>query len=186
MYYIISLWLPIIASAVFVFVLSSIIHMVLKYHAGDYQPLPDEKKVLDALRPFTVPPGEYSFPYAADSKEMGSSQYLEKLKNGPVGMVTFFKNEPFNMGKQLLTWFIYLLVVALFSGYISLVALGKSADSIMVFRVVSTTAFMGFGLALTQDAIWYGRSWKTTGKNLFDALLYALVTGGTFCWLWPV
>ena len=35
-----SLWLPIVLSGVLVFVASSLIHMVLGYHKGDYRALP--------------------------------------------------------------------------------------------------------------------------------------------------
>jgi len=37
-----ALWLPILLSAVIVFVASSIMHMVLPYHRNDYGQLPDE------------------------------------------------------------------------------------------------------------------------------------------------
>ena len=45
-----ALWLPIILAAVIVFIASSILHMVLPYHRGDYKKLPDEDKVSAALR----------------------------------------------------------------------------------------------------------------------------------------
>ena len=41
-----ALWLPILLSAVIVFVASSLMHMLLKYHQGDYRQLPDEDKIL--------------------------------------------------------------------------------------------------------------------------------------------
>ena len=40
-----ALWLPILLSAVIVFVASSIIHMVLPVHRGDYRKLPEEDRV---------------------------------------------------------------------------------------------------------------------------------------------
>ena len=45
-----ALWLPIVLSAVIVFVASSIMHMLLPYHRSDYKALPDEDKILPALR----------------------------------------------------------------------------------------------------------------------------------------
>ena len=89
-----SLWLPILLSAVFVFVVSSIIHMVLTYHKNDFQKMPDEDKVMAALREFKLPPGEYHFPYAQNHKEMDAPGYAEKLKNGPVGLMTVMENAP--------------------------------------------------------------------------------------------
>jgi len=49
-----ALWLPILLSAVIVFVASSIIHMLLPIHKSDYRKLPDEEKVMDAT-PFAPP-----------------------------------------------------------------------------------------------------------------------------------
>jgi len=45
-----ALWLPILLSAVIIFVASSIMHMLLRYHASDYSQLPDEDNILSALR----------------------------------------------------------------------------------------------------------------------------------------
>lgn len=39
-----ALWLPILLSAVIVFVASSIIHMAIPIHKNDYRQLPDEDK----------------------------------------------------------------------------------------------------------------------------------------------
>jgi hypothetical protein len=55
----------------------------------------------------------------------------------------------------------------------------------MVFRVVGTTAFMGYALGLWQMSIWYKRSAVTTLKSTFDGLVYACLTAGAFGWLWP-
>ena len=57
-----ALWLPILLSSVIVFVVSSVIHMALPWHKSDYPPIPNEDKVMDALRPFAIPPGDYMVP----------------------------------------------------------------------------------------------------------------------------
>ena len=57
-----SLWMPIVLSAVGVFVVSSISHMVLKLHKNDYAKLPDEDAVRAAMRSAGVRPGNYRFP----------------------------------------------------------------------------------------------------------------------------
>jgi hypothetical protein len=54
-----------------------------------------------------------------------------------------------------------------------------------VFRFVGTAALLGYSLALAQHSIWYMRNWITTLKSMFDGLVYALLTAGTFGWLWP-
>jgi hypothetical protein len=44
---------------------------------------------------------------------------------------------------------------------------------------------MAYGLGHFQTAIWYRRSCSTTLKDVFDGLVYGLLTAGTFGWLWP-
>ena len=180
-----ALWLPILLSGVFVFVLSSIIHMMLSYHKSDVSGLPNEEAARSALGPLNIPPGDYMMPYCKGSKEMKSAEYTEKLNQGPVAFMTVMPNGSFKMGASLVQWFIYILVVAIFSGYVTDRALGPGASYLDVFRFVGTTAFMGLGLGLFQNSIWYMRKWSATLKSVFDALIYALVMAGTFGWLWP-
>jgi hypothetical protein len=180
-----SLWLPILLSAIVVFIISSIIHMVLKYHAGDYKQLPDENAVLDALRKFNLPPGDYMFPRPKDMQDMKSNEFRDKFSKGPTGLMTIYPSDPPNMGSNLAQWFIYCIIVGIFSAYISGRALMPGAPYLEVFRFAGATAFVGYGVALMQNSIWYRRSWGTTLKILFDSLIYALFTGGVFGWLWP-
>ena len=99
-----ALWLPILLSAVIVFIASSIMHMALKYHQGDYRKLPDEDKVLGVLRGAGLTRGLYHFPFTTH-KEMNSPEAQEKFKQGPVGFVTVMPSGPVNMGKFLGLWF---------------------------------------------------------------------------------
>ena len=180
-----SLWLPVLVSAGIVFVVSSVIHMLLTYHKSDMGPLPDEAGVADALRPLDIPPGDYVIPHAADSREMGSDEYVEKMKSGPVAFLTVLPNAPLGMGKSLALWFGYSVVAGALAGYVAGLALGPGAEYGAVFRIVSTVAFAGYSLAILQNSIWWHRSWSYTLKTMFDGLLYALLTAGVFGWLWP-
>jgi hypothetical protein len=66
-----SLWLPILLSAVAVFIVSSIVHMALQFwHRNDYRKLPEEDAVLAALRPLNIPPGDYMAPQCDAIAEM--------------------------------------------------------------------------------------------------------------------
>ncbi len=183
---IVSLWLPILLSAAAVFILSSIIHIVLKYHSNDFKALPSEEPVMDDLRKHNIPPGEYHFPRAKDMKEMGSPEYIEKMKRGPVAMMTVLENAPPQMGGQLLQWFLFSLLVGIIAAYIAGNALPAGAHYLAVFRFAGCTAFVGYSLALITNSIWYKKSWSSTFKSMFDGLIYALFTGGIFGWLWPV
>lgn len=182
---VISLWIPILLSAVIVFVASSIIHMVLRYHRTDFGKIPNEDEVMDALRKFDIPPGDYVIPCAGSSKEMGSPEFIEKTTKGPVAFMTVIQSGPPAMGKSLMLWFIYCIVVGITAAYITGRALGPEAHYLAVFRFAGFTAFVGYALALWQNTIWYKRSWITTLKSTIDGLVYALLTAGTFGWLWP-
>jgi hypothetical protein len=96
-----TLWLPILLSSVIVFVVSSIIHMVLPWHKSDFPKLPNEEKVMDALRPLAVPPGDYMIPRPSSTQEMRSPEFAEKMKRGPVMVLTMMPNGPIAMGKNL-------------------------------------------------------------------------------------
>lgn len=181
----VSLWLPILLSAVAVFVVSSIIHMALGYHRNDWQRLPKEDEVMAALRPFAIPPGDYAVPYAGSMAAMKTPAYQEKRTSGPVLFMTVFPNGLYGMAAALFGWFAYSLVVSLFAAYVASHALAAGAPYLAVFRFVGTCAFMGYSLALAQWSIWYRRSWSTTLLSMFDGLIYALFTAGVFGWLWP-
>jgi hypothetical protein len=88
-----ALWLPILLSAIIVFVASSVMHMLLPYHKGDYRQLPEEDKLLTALRGAGLTRGLYAFPFCTH-KDMKSPAIVEKYKPGPVGMMTLFPSGP--------------------------------------------------------------------------------------------
>src|SRR5438477_8051477 len=180
-----ALWLPILVSAVLVFVVSSAIHMASPWHKSDYPKLSSEERVMDALRPLAIPPGDYMMPRPSSRAEMRTPQFLEKYKRGPVLMLTVWPGGSMSMGRQLVQWFVYALVVGGFAGYIAARALPPGAPFRSVFRFAAATAFVGYALALWQMSIWYRRSWLTTIKATADGLIYALLTGATLGWLWP-
>jgi hypothetical protein len=180
-----SLWLPILLSAVLVFIASSVIHMVLPWHHGDYGKVPDEKRLMDSLRPLGITPGDYMVPRPSDMKEMRTPEFQEKVKAGPVMVVTVLPNGQMEMRKNLVYWFLYSLVVGYFAAYVGAAALPAGTPYPRVFQIVGTTAFIGYAVALWQMSIWYRRSWGTTIRSTIDGLLYGLLTGGTFGWLWP-
>ncbi|MGA8149988.1 MAG: hypothetical protein WB952_03500 [Terriglobales bacterium] len=179
-----ALWLPILLSAVFVFVASSLLHMVLPYHRNDYRPLPDEDKILAALRPAGLKRGLYIFPFITH-KEMKSPAMVEKYKQGPVGHMTIFPSGPPAMPKFLIQWLVYCLLIGFFAAYLAAHTLLPGSRYPVVFRVVGTAAFLGYGLGNLSNGIWKGQPWSMTIKEAIDGLVYALLTAGTFGWLWP-
>jgi hypothetical protein len=180
-----ALWLPILLSAVSVFVASSIIHMTSPWHKSDYPKVPDEDRLMDALRPLAIPPGDYMVPRASSAQEMRTPEFAERIKKGPVLIMTVMPTGPFNMGRNLLLWFIYCLVVGVFAAYVAGRAMQPGAPYLAVFRFAGATAFVGYSVALWQMSIWYRRAWSTTIKATIDGLVYAGLTAGMFGWLWP-
>jgi hypothetical protein len=180
-----ALWLPILVSAAIVFVMSSIIHMASPWHKNDYPRMPREDEAMDALRPLAIPPGDYMVPRVTSRAEMTSPEFAEKLRRGPVMIVTMLPNGSFSMGRNLSLWFVYLLVVGVFAAYVAGRVLPAGAEYMPVFRFVGVTAFLGYAAALWQMWIWYHRSLTITIKATIDGLVYALLTAGTFGWLWP-
>jgi len=179
-----ALWMPIVLSAVIVFVASSIMHMVLPYHRTNYRPLPDEDKVLAALRPLGLKRGLYVFPFCTH-KEMNSPAMVEKYKQGPVGMMTILPSGPPVMAKFMIQWFVYCLLISFFVAYLAAHTVARGMRYPVVFRVVGTAGFLAYGLGNLSNGIWKGQPWGMTIMEAFDGLVYALLTAGTFGWLWP-
>ena len=182
-----ALWLPILLSAVIVFVASAIIHMALPFHRNDMRKLPADKEdeLLEALRRVSVPPGDYGAPHPGSSAGMNDPAFVAKMARGPVVFLTTSPGGTPSMTSNLVLWFIYTIVVSLFGAYAAGLALGPGADYMRVFRIVSVVTFMGYALALPQHSIWYRRNWGTTARAVIDGLIYGLLTGGVFGWLWP-
>lgn len=180
-----ALWLPILLSAVFAFIASSVIHMTPLWHKNEYPPLPDEEKARGAIGPLAVPPGDYMLPRCKSMKEYGQPEFQAKLKQGPNWIITVLPPGGGGMAGSLAQWFVFLVVVCLFAAYVSSHALAPGASYHEVFRYIGATSFMGFSLGHLPQSIWYKRSWGTTFKLVFDGLIYACIAAGTFGWLWP-
>ncbi len=180
-----ALWLPILLSAVFVFLASSVIHMATPWHKGEFPAPPRQDDLQAAIRPFNLPPGEYALPRPADMKEMQAPEFQEKLRQGPVIYMTVLPNGPMTMGGALAQWFVYCIVVGFVAAYVAGRTIAPGAEYMQVFQVASVTAFAGYALALWQGAIWYKRSIGTTVRHTIDSGIYAMLTGGVLGWLWP-
>ena len=179
-----ALWLPIVLSAVIVFIASSIMHMALKYHQSDCKQIPDEATVLSTMRKAGLQRGYYMFPYCTH-KDMKSPETMEKFKQGSAGILTVFPSGPPAMGKFLGLWFGYCLIVGFFVAYLAAHTIAPGANYPEVFRVVGTAAFLAYGLSQLANGIWKAQPWSMVIKEAVDGLVYGLLTAGTFGWLWP-
>ena len=183
---IMSLWLPILVSAVAVFLVSSVVHMVMPWHKNDYARVPDEDAARAAIRPLAIPPGDYMMPRPLSRDEMKTEAFMNKYREGPVLVMTVLPTEPWSMGRNMGLWFVYLVVVGIFSAYIAGRALPHNPLGGEIVRYTGAVSFIAYSAALWQMSIWYRRAWSTTIKATVDALIYSLITGGIFLWLWPM
>lgn len=180
-----DLWMPIVVSAVIVFLASSVIHMVLKYHNPDYKRLSNEDEVRAAIRKGAAQPGQYVMPWCLDPKEGCSPEMKKKFEEGPVGVLWVRRSGAMSMGPLLLAWFVYSLVISLFAGYVAAHTLAPGVHYLAVFRIVGTVAFLGYAGGHLSNTIWKGQPGAVSLKNHIDGLIYGLLTAGTFGWLWP-
>jgi hypothetical protein len=180
-----ALWLPILLSAVIVFIASAVIHMVLPYHRSDYRKVPNEDRVLGALRSEQLAPAEYMFPHAGGPSAMRDPAMIQKFKQGPIGILTILPSGAPSMTKNLVQWFFYCLVVGVAVAYVSGRTLTSTSTYLSVFRVGGTVAWLAFAGAQPWNAIWRGQPWTVTLKNVVDGLIYGALVAGVFGWLWP-
>ena len=180
-----DLWLPILLSALGVFIVSSIVHMVLPYHKSDHQKVSGEDGMRESLKLTKAQPGQYMFPHASSMQEHNSPEHQLKMKDGPIGMLIIFPESALNMGRQFAIWFLFSIVVGIFCAYLARLSLAPGAEFIEVLQRVGATAFLAYGLSNVTDSIWKGVPWSITVKFLFDGLLYGLATGAIFALLWP-
>jgi len=180
-----ALWLPILVSAVLVFIASSVVHAILPFHQKDYGKMANEDDVLAAMRKAGVGPGDYMFPYAPSPKAMQAPDMVKKLEQGPLGLATVMPTGVPTMGGQLVQWFVYCVVVGIVAAYVAGRTLAPGAAYLAAFRVAGTVAFVAYAGAHPSMSIWYKRNWGTTTRFVVDGLLYGLLTGGAFGWLWP-
>lgn len=180
-----SLWLPVIVAAIVVFVGSSILHMALKYHKADHKPLPNEDAVRDALGRGNLAPGIYFTPYCADMKQMKDPAMMQKFEKGPVAMITTLPKGAPKLPKHLALWFGFCLLASFTAAYVARHTLMPGADGLLVMRITGTVAFAAYALGQVSDSIWKGQPWSNTARHMLDGLIYAVLTGLVFKYMWP-
>jgi hypothetical protein len=180
----IGLWLPIVVSAVLVFVASSLIWMVLGADKWHVRRLADEDAVREVLLKQSVAAGMYSIPYGTE-RSRKEAAFREKLEKGPVAVLTVRRPGLPNMGAFLGGWFLYLLLVSYVVALVCGHAFARGTPFMRVFRVAGAVAFAAYSLGNIPNAIWWGRPWRSALKEVGDGVVYALLTAATFAWRWP-
>ena len=184
MEFMLELWTPILFSGLAVFVLSAISWTVLPFHNNEWNKVPNEDAVAAALRAGNLAPGLYSLPHAGDSKGMGSPDLQAKRGDGPVAFVTVAANGMPPMGPMMAKSVLYHLIVSIFVAYVASLTLAPGAEYLAVFRITGTVAFMAYALGTVPDSIWFAKPWKSYALHAVDSLVFGLVVGGFFGWLY--
>jgi hypothetical protein len=180
-----QLWIPIVLAAILVFVASSLVHMVFKWHNSDYLKLAKEDEVRAVIRASNPSPGQYVLPHCADMKDMAKPEFKQKFIEGPVGMLTLRANGAPNMGSSLGLWFAYTLAISVIAAYVASRTLPGTASFLQVCRVAGTISFLAYAGGSVQNAIWMGKPWSSATKEVIDALIYGGLTAVALAWLWP-
>ncbi len=176
-----ALWMPILVSAVLVFIASALIWTVLPWHKSDFKKTSNEEAVRSALGGNA--PGYYMLPHCTDPGELKNPDVAQKYLDGPQGFITIIPNGMPAMGSKMAMSFVNNLFVGCLCAYFVSRMAAPDADYLALFRIAGATSFTAYGIAYFQDSIWFGRPWSITAKNLFDALIYGLLTGGALGWL---
>src|SRR5262249_51399117 len=113
-----AFWMPMVVPAGLLVFRRLVMHMWPGWVKGDMTAVPGEDKVMETLRGLNVQPGDYRFPYGSTTEEMTSPAFVEKMKAGPVGIMSIRPNGELNMGKMLGQWFVYSLCIAVLAAYI--------------------------------------------------------------------
>ena len=180
-----QLWLPILVTAALVFIASSLIHMVFKWHNSDYKKLPNEDDVRAVLRAGALVPGQYVLPHCVDMKAMQNDGMRQKYIDGPIGFLTVKQNGVPSMGSALMLWFVFNIVVASVAAGVALQAYTLKGDVNQIAHIVGILSFVAYAGGGVQAGIWMGKPWGSVAKDLLDGLIYAIVSALTFMWLWP-
>ena len=161
--------------------MSSAIWVVFKWHNSDYTRIDREEDARAALK--GSKPGFYLLPFCVDFSEMAKPDMQQKFSDGPIAYITVAPNGMPSMGPKMLSMIAYFLLVSVLCAYMVTRTMAPDADYLSVFRIAGTVAFIANGFAVIPESIWFSRPWSMTVKNIFDALIYGLLTGGVFGWL---
>lgn len=177
------LWLPILLSAVAVWIVSAIVWMALPHHKRDFIALPDEDAFIDFIRKSGIEPGNYVFPDFRGSEAMKSEKIQNLLEKGPVGHLSVWP-APLTMGGKLVATFIVYLAVSMMIAYLTRVALPGAAPFPKVFQVAATAGVLAYCFSFIPNGVWFGAYTRTIVASFVDGIVYGCITGAIFAWFW--
>jgi hypothetical protein len=180
----IPLWLPILLSAVAIWIASTMAWIALPHHKQDFIGLADEDGFMDYIRRSGIEPGNYLFPDFRDREAMKSEKTCKALKEGPVGHLSVWQT-PVTMGGKMVATLVVYLVVSTLIAYLTRVAIPGAAPFPKVFQVAATAGILAYCFSFIPNALWFGSYKRTIVATFIDGLVYGAITGAIFAWRWP-
>ena len=176
-----ELWLPIVLSAVLVFIASALVWTVLPHHRTDWPSAPNGERVQELMK--GAKPGQYIYPRMMDPAERKDPEAQRRYAESSGFIIV--KRPGLSMGKPMVLSLLFYLAVSVFVAYLAGISLGAGAPYLRVFQITGTAAILAYCGGLFPKAIWWGNTWSSTLKEAFDGVIYGLLTAGVFGWLWP-
>lgn len=183
MQFLLDMWLPILVSGVLVWIAGFLMWMLLGLHKNEWLELPDERGFMGAMLEMGVKPGQYAFPFSDNGKRMKDPEFQERMNRGPLGYARIWPGPP-NMGLFMAGTLAVNWVIAVFVAYIGSLAAFPESPYLAKFRVIGATAVAIYTLGRLPNDIWFRTPPASVGRNLFEGVVYGLLTAGTFAWLW--
>ena len=186
-----NLWLPILVSAVVTWIAGAVIWMALPHHKKDMSELPNQQETIERIRALGLPPGNYAFPGGGCSKEAMKDPEVQRCwKEGPLGFISLWKTPP-KMGPSMIGTFCVNLAVSITIAYLAWVALGPVViasgprlEFATVFQVTGTAGVLAYAFSHIPSGLWFGAYKRAILMNIIDGVVYGLITGAIFAWLW--
>ena len=183
-----QLWLPIVLSAVILFIASSVIWMFAPHHKTEWKEPPQVDALRTFLRQSGITAGAFVFPHMTAADRADKAKAAEKMKQaeeGPAGVLFLRAPGPMGMGRMMVQQFVFFLVVAALIALLDVHMMDRGTVYLAVFKRDAIIAFLTFGLGTAPESIWFARPWKSFWLQAIDAAIYAGLLAGTFGWLWP-
>lgn len=178
-----ELWLPILLATGLVFLASFLSWMLLPFHKREWATFEDEGRFLARLEELGVSPGKYMFP-RADAAEADQAAFQERWKRGPHGILHVWPRAP-SFGRNLALTFGFYLLTSVFVAYLASTTLGHDASYGAVFRVTGVAAILAYTFASIPNAIWFQKPLAAILADVFDGIVFGLLTAGAFAGFWP-
>lgn len=191
------LWLPIVLSGVFVWITSAVAWMAIGHHKKDRDAIPGgrEQDLMDTIERLKIGPGNYGFPDFCQHDALPRKERMEALKalydRHPQGVLRVWA--PANMGANMAATLAFYLVTSTVIGYLGWVALphgpmeggAGGASFLHVFRVLGTAGVLAYCFASFPNDLWFQKKRRAMVMDWLDGIVFGLITGAVFAWLWP-